>query len=247
MSNRQLGRFDNHVPRKLFSHKDIAQKVLYEDNHLLVLNKPVGLATMGVSANEDSLFKLAKQYIKLKYQKPGEVYLGVVSRLDLPVSGIVVFARTSKAANRLNEQFGKHSVKKFYQALVEGRPTYDQEELTDTICEDKKNRKLWITQSPKAHIDKRFEPKEAKLCYQVLERYSQTSLIEVKLLTGRKHQIRLQLSHLGHPIVGDGKYGAKPIIEPGICLHAFRLNLIHPTTRLELEFTCSPPNWNRWK
>ncbi len=230
----------------LSGQENIAQRVLYEDNHLLVLNKPVGLATMGVGANEESLFTLAKRYIKQKYQKPGEVYLGVVSRLDLPVSGIIVFARTSKAANRLNEQFSKHSVKKIYHALVEGLPAVPQGELIDVICEDKKLRKLWISNSPNSLANKRFDPKEAKLHYQVLERFSKTALVEVELLTGRKHQIRLQMSHLGHPIIGDGKYGARPIPQSGICLHAYRLSFIHPTTRIELDFHCDHPDWSRW-
>lgn len=230
-----------------YTYKDVSQWVLYEDNHLLVLNKPVGLATMGVSAEEISLFSLAKLYVKIKYKKPGEVYLGVVSRLDLPVSGVVVFARTSKAASRLNEQFGSHSVRKIYCALVEGILTPDVAELTDVICEDKKNRRLWISQDSSEKNVGRFDPKIAKLTYKTLERFSQTTLVEVELHTGRKHQIRLQLSHQGTPIIGDGKYGARPISQSGICLHARKLVLTHPTTHEVLEFSSPLPNWERWK
>ncbi len=198
---------------------------------------------MGASANEDSLFKLASQYVRVKYGKPGKVYLGVVSRLDLPVSGVVVFARTSKAANRLNEQFRSHTVQKIYYALVEGSLYPDESELTDIICEDKIRRRLWIPNRLDSNVE-RFDPKEAKLRYKVLERFANATLVEAALLTGRKHQIRLQFSHLGTPIVGDGKYGAKPINSPGICLHAFKLSLIHPTTKEQKSFICPPPDWS---
>lgn len=226
-----------------YSVDDIAKRTIYEDNHLLVINKPAGLATMGVSAVEDSLFTLAQQYIKIKYQKPGEVYLGVVSRLDLPVSGIVVFARTSKAAARLNEQFRNHTVQKIYHALVEGNLQPDEAELNDIICEDKVRRRLWIPDRFDARMDF-YSPKEAKLRYKVLAKFTKTTLIEATLLTGRKHQIRLQFSHQGTPIVGDGKYGARPIVQQGICLHAFRLSLIHPTTKELKSFISSPPDWS---
>lgn len=229
-----------------FSVDDIAKRTLYEDNHLLVVDKPVGLATMGASPDEDSLFTLARRYVKIKYQKPGDVYLGVVSRLDLPVSGIVVFARTSKAANRLNEQFRNHSVQKIYRALVEGCLQPDEAELNDVICEDKARRLLWIPKRLDASIDA-YAPKEAKLRYRVLKRFTKTTLVETYLLTGRKHQIRLQFSHQGTPIVGDGKYGARPIAQPGICLHAFQLSLIHPTTKEQKSFISPPPDWSFMK
>lgn len=232
--------------RDAFSISDVARRIIYEDNHLLVFSKPVGLATMGASSNEESLFTLAQQYIKIKYQKPGAVYLGVVSRLDLPVSGVVVFARTSKAASRLNEQFRNQTVQKTYLALVEGRLYPDEAELVNVICEDKVHRRLWIPRSLDESV-KPFDPKEARLKYKVLNRFALTTLIEVSLLTGRKHQIRLQLSHQGAPIIGDGKYGAKPIAEPGICLHAFQLSLIHPTTKESMTFDSPLPDWSRWK
>lgn len=229
----------------VFSAEEIAKRVLYEDNHLLALNKPVGLATMGVSSDEVSLFSLAKEYIKEKYQKPGGVYLGVVSRLDLPVSGVVVFARTSKAASRLCEQFGSRSVTKIYRALVEGDLRPDEGELVDYICEDKNARKLWITESPSVS-SRNIDVKEARLRYKVIERFSSTTFVEAHLLTGRKHQIRLQFSHCGTPIVGDGKYGAKPISQMGVCLHAYQLTIAHPTTKTPLTFLAPVPDWSRW-
>ena len=232
---------------RVFTVDDVAKNVLYEDNHLLVLNKQAGIATMGVSADEVSLFTLARQYVKVKYNKPGEVYLGVVSRLDLPVSGVVIFARTSKAASRLNEQFKNHSVQKIYRALVEGALRPKEAELTDYICENKESRQLWIPSQLTEAAKSRFSPKEARLRYRVLDYFSSTTLVEVELLTGRKHQIRLQLAHKGVPIIGDGKYGAKPIEQSGICLHAYKLAITHPTTRESIEFIAPPPNWKRWE
>ncbi len=167
--------------------------------------------------------------------------MGVVSRLDLPVSGVVVFAKTSKSASRLNEQFRNHTTQKVYTALVEGVTTVESMELTDLICENKETRKLWIARSPAG----KFSPKEARLVFHTLKSYTRTSLISVQLLSGRKHQIRLQLSHHGLPIVGDGKYGAQPIAEPGICLHASRLDLIHPTLKTTVRFISPLPNWQK--
>lgn len=232
---------------RIFTIDDVVKSVLYEDNHLLVLNKQVGIATMGVSTGEVSLFTLARQYVKVKYNKPGEVYLGVVSRLDLPVSGVVVFARTSKAASRLNEQFKNHSVQKTYRALVEGTLRPEEAELADYICENKETRQLWIPSKLTEAAKSRFSPKEARLRYRVLEYFSNTTLVEIELLTGRKHQIRLQLANQGVPIIGDGKYGAKPVEQSGICLHAYKLAITHPTTRELIEFIAPPPNWKRWE
>lgn len=219
------------------------RRVLFEDGRLLVVDKPAGLATMGASAGETSLFTLAQRYIKVKYEKPGAVYLGVVSRLDLPVSGVVVFARNSKAAKRLNEQIQARTVDKIYQALVEGALEPPEAECVDFICEDSKNRKLWIPRSASPDYLRRFGAKEARLKYRRLERYAATTLVEVELETGRKHQIRLQLSKRGAPIVGDGKYGARPIPERGIGLHAARLALTHPTSGERLTFESPRPTW----
>lgn len=221
------------------------RRVLFEDSRLLVVDKPAGLATMGLPEGETSLFTLAQRYIKVKYRKPGAVYLGVVSRLDVPVSGVVVFARNSKAANRLNEQIRNRSPRKIYRALVEGALEPPDAECVDFICEDKKNRRLWIPRSASPEYLKRFDAKEARLRYRRLDRFEKTTLVEIELETGRKHQIRLQLSKRGAPIVGDGKYGAKPISETGICLCATRLVLAHPTTGERMEFDASPPDWWR--
>ena len=212
---------------------DGTMDILYEDNHLIALFKPPGLATMGLPAGEETLFTQTKAYLKEKYAKPGEVYLGVVSRLDVPVTGIVLFARTSKAAARLNEQFREHTVEKIYAALVEGVITPSEAECVDYLCEDKRHRKVFRTQTA--------EGKECRLRYHTLRQCHQCSLIEIRLETGRKHQIRLQLSSRGFPIRGDKKYGAKMPFPGGIALHAWKLTFSHPTTKARIELIAPLP------
>ena len=226
--------------------KSDALDILYEDNHLLVLNKPVLTATMGLPAGEASLHSEAKEYLAQKYQKPGNVYLGVVSRLDLVVSGAVVFARTSKAAERLNEQFRTHSVEKIYHAVVEGlAPT--EGTLRDWIAEDGHGRKSFITQAATRQNVANGPPKEGILHFRRLAVIPGASLLEIRLETGRKHQIRLQLAHAGHPILGDRKYGARTVLPYGIALHARKLALDHPTTRKRLVFEAEYPEfWSAW-
>ena len=207
--------------------------VLYEDNHVIALIKPAGLATMGLPEGQETLLTQTKAYLKKKYAKPGEVYLGVVSRLDVPVTGVVLIARTSKAAARLNEQFREHTVEKVYAALVEGIITPPEAECVDYLCEDKRHRKVFRTQSGGG--------KECRLRYRKLRQVSQCSLIEIQLETGRKHQIRLQLSNRGFPIRGDIKYGAKMSFPEGIALHAWKLTFSHPTTKERIELLAPLP------
>jgi len=209
--------------------------ILYADNHLLVVNKPAGIATMGLPDGEETLLTVAKEYVKSRYDKPGNVYLGVVSRLDVPVSGVVVFARTSKAAARLNEQFRDHTVEKIYHAMVEGNISPKEGMLVNHLCEDERHRKMWVTARPTA------ESKEARLRYKCLKCDGNRSLLEVTLETGRKHQIRLQLSHKGHPILGDRKYFSITPFPQGIALHAKRLVIAHPVTREPLTFEAPLP------
>ena len=208
--------------------------ILYEDNHVIALVKPPGLATMGLPSGQETLLTQAKEYLKKKYAKPGEVYLGVVSRLDVPVSGIVLFARTSKAAARLNDQFRAHTVEKIYAALVEGAIAPLEAECVDHLCEDKRHRTVFRSQSG--------EGKEARLRYRKLWQVNQCSLIEIELETGRKHQIRIQLAARGFPIQGDIKYGAKLSFPGGIALHAWKLTFSHPTTKERIELTAPLPN-----
>jgi len=227
--------------RQLLDVKQFQKRVVYEDNHLLVVDKPVCIATQGASANQLSLFNLAQHYVKIKYNKPGAVFLGVVSRIDYPVSGVVVFARTSKSAKRLNEQFRGHSVHKVYRALLEGTLKKDSAELVNYICEDEQNGRLWISETP--NQNKRFKPKESRLVYKTISRFPSATLVEIELLTGRKHQIRLQFAHQSAPVVGDGKYGAQILDQRGICLHSYKLTLSHPTQSRRLTFIAPQPVW----
>jgi 23S rRNA pseudouridine1911/1915/1917 synthase len=210
-------------------------QILYEDNHLLVVTKPAGLPTMGTPGDRATLLTVAKEYIKQKYAKPGNVYLGVVSRLDAPVTGVVVFARTSKAAARLTEQFRARSVDKRYWVLVEGVVDPPTGTLVNWISEDERHRRM--------HLVGATIPggKEARLSYRRLSLVSGGSLLEVVLETGRKHQIRLQLSGQGHPVVGDIKYGSHRRFAEGIALHAGWLAFDHPTTGQRLEFNAPLP------
>lgn len=216
-------------------------KILYEDNHLLVVNKPAGLATIGVSETEPSLAKLAKAYLKHKHDKPGNVYLGVMSRLDAAVSGAVVLARTSKAAARLTAQFAGRDVTKIYWALVAGRVEPPSGSCLDWIGKDESRARVVVLRAN--HPDAR----EARLSYRRLldlravPRFSQASLVEIELLTGRKHQIRVQLAVRGWPILGDRKYGSRERWPAGIALHARRLAFEHPVRREPIEIVAGLP------
>jgi 23S rRNA pseudouridine1911/1915/1917 synthase len=212
--------------------------VLYEDNHLLVVAKPAGIPTQGVSVEGTSVVTLARQYLKQKYHKPGNVYVGVVSRLDAPVSGVLVLARTSKSARRLNEQFRGRTVQKRYWAVVEGANIPPEGELVDWLQRDDARRRTQIVKPGAASA------KEARLLYRRLETVRGLSLVEVELQTGRKHQIRTQLAHRGWPVVGDERYGSRRRFDEGIALHARSLELFHPTKGGRLRFVAPlPASW----
>jgi 23S rRNA pseudouridine1911/1915/1917 synthase len=224
-------------------------EVLYEDNHLLAVNKPAMLPTMGVSDDRPSLLSVAKDYVKRKYNKPGNVYLGIVSRLDAPVTGVVLLARTSKAAGRLSAQFRDRDVTKSYWAIVEGRIDPPEGKLTDYLRKDERHRRMHIAhrETPDAQI--------AELAYRVmgadddvqLADATRLSLVDVRLLTGRKHQIRVQLSHAGFPILGDRKYGSTRPFPAGIALHSRRLVIEHPVSKMQMEFEAPlPGSWQRF-
>jgi len=215
--------------------------VLYEDNHLLAVAKPAGLPTMGTPEGRPTLLTLAKEYVKQRYRKPGNVYLGVVSRLDAPVTGVVLLARTSKAAARLTEQFRSRGVEKTYWAIAEGIVEPAEGRLVDWLAEDERHRRM--------HIVGRTMPgaREARLTYRRLSIVVGNSWLEVELETGRKHQIRLQLAHHGHPVVGDRKYGGRVPFSHGIALHAQRLVISHPTTGSRIEIEAPLPSaWRRF-
>jgi len=206
-------------------------EVLYEDNHLLVVNKPVGLATMGTPGDRPTLLSLAKEYVKRKYGKPGNVYLGVMSRLDAPVSGVLLMARTSKAARRMTQQFRTGVVEKVYLAIVEGKMEPAAGRCENWLSQDERHRRMHVVGPtlPGAKL--------ARLAYRRLAPAGGDWLLEVILETGRKYQIRVQMADRGHPIVGDRKYGSVRRFPAGIALHARRLAVSHPVRdeRLELE------------
>ena len=223
--------------------------VLYEDNHLLAVDKPAMLPTMGVGDDRPSLVAVAREYIRDKYDKPGNVYLGVVSRLDAPVTGVVLIARTSKAAARLTKQFRDREVEKIYWALVEGAVDPPMARLSDFVRKDERHRRMHIAaaSTPGAQT--------AELSYRVLAHWPEsaqvheqsTTLLEVQLLTGRKHQIRVQLAHAGWPIVGDRKYGSRRSFPLGIALCARRLTLVHPVRRVPITIEAPlPVSWPSW-
>lgn len=217
--------------------------VLYEDNHLVVVDKPVVLATMGATENQDSLVKQVKHYLRERYNKPGNVYLGVVSRLDSFVSGVIVFARTSKAASRLTDQFRRRIPEKTYLAIVPNESDFpDSGTLRHQIVKNESEHRMMAVSGKNLETQ---GAKSAVLSYRTVGRVSNVCLLEIQLETGRKHQIRVQLSAAGVPIVGDRKYDSDRRFPAGIALHALRLKLQHPTTRQLLEFATPPPAyWN---
>jgi len=215
--------------------------ILYEDNHLLVVNKQAMLPTMGVVDGRPTLLAACKAYVKEKYNKPGNVYLGIVSRLDAPVTGVVVLARTSKAAARLTSQYREHRVGKIYLALVPHKVDPPEAELCDLVRKDERHRRMHIVLTN--HPDAR----EAKLCYKTRTTHGGLTLLEVELITGRKHQIRVQLAHAGHPIVGDRKYGSDRRFPEGIALHSRQTELEHPVSHQLLTFLAPLPSaWPRF-
>ena len=212
-------------------------EVLYEDNHCLVVNKPARVLTMGDDTGEPTLFELAKQYLRKKYNKPGNVYLGVVHRLDRPTSGVVLFARTSKAASRLSDQLRRHAMTKTYHALVEGVPKSRSGTLSHWLLKDRETNIVSVVEKGVS------ESQSAILDYRVIKTVGKRSLLEVIPQTGRSHQIRVQLADIGTPSVGDKKYGSTALMGGKICLHAFSLGFEHPTTKESLNIQATLPGY----
>ena len=214
-------------------------QVIYEDNHLVVVDKPALLATMGVGEDEPSLVKWTKQWLKTKYQKPGNVYLGVVSRLDAFTSGILVLAKTSKAAARLTKQFQNKAPLKTYTAILENRPAHPKGSLTDWLVKDDGLRRMVVCQPD------RPGSRKAELTYETLGYDRDRALVRIRLLTGRKHQIRVQFASRDLPILGDRKYAAEHSFPRGIALHSTSLVFQHPVRPEEMSFRVEPPKY--WK
>jgi 23S rRNA pseudouridine1911/1915/1917 synthase len=248
---------DNQVPRGLRSgmgrtnmHAERAVtpalQIIYEDNHLLAVNKPALLPTMGSAAGDTSLWSECKDYLQRKYNKPGNVFLGVVSRLDAQVTGVVVFARTSKAAGRLSRAFRERAIEKEYWAIVSGRIRPQQGQWTDWLVKDPARHKMVVSSSRDSTA------RQAILRYSVVTCGAGhvepvRTLVRIELLTGRKHQIRVQLAHRGHPIVGDRKYGSRDTFARGIALHARKITFEHPVRKLPLTLEAPlPASWQSW-
>jgi 23S rRNA pseudouridine1911/1915/1917 synthase len=211
-------------------------KVLYEDNHLLALDKPAGVPLVGALANVETLVDAAKVYLRKKYHKPGNVYLGVTSRLDRPVSGVVLLARTSKAAARLMAQFRDRGVEKEYWAVVAGRPP-EHGQCDDFLLQDEAARRMRVVAKGTKSA------KHAHLAFRRLAELKGGALLEVHLATGRKHQIRVQLAKRGFPIWGDEKYGSGRPFARGIALHARRLIVQHPVKHVPLALVAPLPKY----
>lgn len=207
------------------------KNIIYEDNHLLVANKPAGMLVQGDITGDESLLEITKKYIKEKYNKPGNVFLGLVHRLDRPASGVIVLARTSKAASRLSKQFREKTIEKYYVALVEGKIPKSGI-LKDKISRNGANSKI------------NNNGKQAELKYKLLKYKNNVSKVEIKLITGRHHQIRVQFAERGNPILGDFRYGSKiKFGKKALALHSYSLSLAHPTTKENMTFEFEPDDY----
>ena len=222
-------------------------QVVYEDNHIIIVAKQSGEIVQGDKTGDKPLSETVKEYIKEKYQKPGEVFLGVVHRLDRPVSGLVVFARTSKALARLNRMFAEGEVHKTYWAIVPGNENFESSTLSSQLLTH------WIVRNEKQNKSYAYDrevphSKKAQLRYRVIGRGDRYALLEVELLTGRHHQIRCQLAKIGCPIRGDLKYGAPRSNPDGsISLLSRRMEFIHPVSKLPIVVEAPVPADNLWQ
>ncbi len=222
---------------------DISQvDVLFEDNHLLIVNKPAGILVQGDATGDVPLVELCKQYIGTKYNKPGEVFLGVIHRLDRPVSGVVAFARTSKALERMNKLFRDKKAKKTYWAIVGKKPSERKGTLVHWLTKDEKKNKA------AAHDEEVPGSKRSELHYEVIQTQSGFYLLEVNPITGRAHQIRVQLASMNCPIAGDLKYGFQGAnSDASICLHSRSLEFIHPVRKEAIRVEAPAPNKEHWQ
>jgi 23S rRNA pseudouridine1911/1915/1917 synthase len=217
--------------------------VLFEDNHCLAINKPAGLLSQGDASGDPSLVDIGMLYLKCRYQKPGKVYLGLLHRLDRPTSGVVLLAKTSKAASRLSAQFREGTVSKVYWAVVEGNPREEEGEWVDLLEKDARQNRSGVV------LEDGPSSKEARVAFRVLERSLRSAKLELRPATGRSHQLRVQLAQRGLPIIGDRKYGATTRLEAldghaRIALHARQLSFTHPTRQEAISVDAPiPADW----
>jgi len=217
-------------------------RIIFEDNHLLVINKDAGVLVQGDKTGDTPLSDLAKAYVKEKYQKPGEVFMGVIHRIDRPVSGLVLMARTSKALERMNEQFKNREIEKKYLAIVRNRPVANAGNLVH-----------WLIKNPETNVTKAYEKEvpnsmRSELNYKLIGELDGFYILEVNPITGRPHQIRVQLASMNCPIVGDNKYGyPRGNKDKSICLHAHSVKFMHPVKKEEMQLFAALPQDNFWQ
>lgn len=216
--------------------------IIYEDNHILAYNKQVGDIVQGDKTGDQPLSEIIKVFIKERDAKPGNVFLGVTHRIDRPTTGVVIFAKTSKALERMNELFRDGGIAKTYWAIVKNRPEKKEGLLVNFLVRNEKQNKSYAYDEPKK------DSKEARLSYKVIAQSDNYSLLEVALMTGRHHQIRAQLSKIGSPIKGDLKYGfSRSNPDGGICLHARKVEFVHPVKKERLVIEAPVPDDALWK
>lgn len=222
------------------NQKFLFMEIVYEDNHIIIVNKAPGEIVQGDKTGDEPLVEVVRRYIKEKYQKPGNVFCGLVHRLDRPVGGLVVFAKTSKALSRLNEMFRLGQVHKTYRAMTRFEPPKESDRLVHYITTVERNNKSYASLQPKPGA------KEAALTYKLIGRSDRFFMVEINIETGRKHQIRVQMSAIGCPIKGDLKYGDKRSNPDGsISLYAHRLQFVHPVSKELIDVTAKAPEGDK--
>ena len=216
-------------------------EILFEDNHLIIINKQPGELTQGDITKDQTLGDKVKLYIKKKYNKPGDVFLGITHRLDRPTSGLIIFSKTSKALSRLNKMFKNNEIKKTYWAIVKKIPEKEKIKLENHLLKNQKQNKSYVTNSSNK------KAKKAILYYESILNLDNYSLLKIKLETGRHHQIRTQLSYFGMPIKGDLKYGfSRPNSDGSIHLHSRMINFTHPVSKKQIKIIANPPKNKIW-
>lgn len=227
------------------SFSSLEKNILYQDNHLIIINKLPSTIVQSDKSGDDPISEELKRYLKKKFNKPGNVYLGIVHRIDRPVSGIVIFTKTEKALVRLNEMLKERAIKKSYWAIVKNKPPKESDHLIHHLYRNRNKNKVY------AHTSEKTGTQKAELTYKIIDKSDHYYLLEIELITGRHHQIRAQLSAIGCPIKGDIKYGSQRTNKTScIHLHARKIQFMHPVKKEEIVIVAEPPDdplWNYFK